>query len=143
MKGILKAAKPQVIGHAARYISAGVLDVESQLMACSSLVTIRRQFSCSDRHSDAGRLSLPQIARLPRCSKIAGTKYCDATSRPKNFQCVQGSGSKAVSSRQWVRGSDGIVHHRPILIPIVLGAYIHTHSPSFTTSLYNEEATTG
>lgn len=91
MKGILKAAKPQVIGHAARYISAGVLDVESQLMACSSLVTIRRQFSCSDRHSDAGRLSLPQIARLPRCSKTAGAKYADTTLRQK-----PSSGFKAV-----------------------------------------------
>lgn len=30
----------------ARYISAGVLDVESPLMACSTLVTIRRQLSC-------------------------------------------------------------------------------------------------
>ena len=71
MKGKLRAAKSQVIGHAARYISAGVLDVESPQMACFSLVTIRRQFlRASDRHSDAGRLSLPQIARLPRCSKF-------------------------------------------------------------------------
>ena len=73
MKGILRAAKPQVIAHAARYISAGVLDVESQLMACSSLVTIRRQFSCSDRHSDAGpddylyprSLVYPDVQKLP------------------------------------------------------------------------------